>query len=314
MSEPSVTIESFLASSLKPVLSTRTYLLNKPCSRCHRGTNIRVNKPTCSHRICATCLASFEVLSGEGGRTNCPICSTYWFTLRSERCDIDENMPSDAESLLRIEKRSKEIEQRIYGNKNLWESTQSNYMIPPEFEGPHRQPTTSSDPGIQLRPTGTSFPTHDVSNMDPEDIGAEQSSNEFDRLELRVKEQWRMFCEGLNETEANLLVPLDTLERPRPQLKIKSDNPTEKGAPFELEGTESRPNSSSTAGIASREETEEPGIPARELGYQVPFIPPSPHSEPIENVLWPALFLISIYLAFELAAVVVMPSILAFWR
>ena len=119
MAEETTTLQDFLNFNLKPVLSSRLYLLNKPCSLCHLGTNILVNKPTCSHRICSTCLARFETGTNKGSSVECPTCSTYWFTLQPGSGDPDGNVPSDTDLFRRIVQRSKEIERRICGGEDF---------------------------------------------------------------------------------------------------------------------------------------------------------------------------------------------------
>lgn len=115
MAEEITTLKDFLNFNLRPVLSSRVYLLNKPCSLCHLGTNIRVSKPTCSHRICSTCLARFEHGTNKGKSVECPTCSTYWFTLQTDSGNPDENVPAGTDLFRHIIQRSKEIERQICG-------------------------------------------------------------------------------------------------------------------------------------------------------------------------------------------------------
>ncbi|KAK7188554.1 hypothetical protein PSPO01_05187 [Paraphaeosphaeria sporulosa] len=104
MPNQSITLEDFIFSKIRTVQSKRTYLLDKPCTRCHHSTNLRVHLPTCSHRICSACLAGFESSHQTHGPIACPTCSTYWFTL-----------PSDLE----IGKRSKVSESQSPEEKNM---------------------------------------------------------------------------------------------------------------------------------------------------------------------------------------------------
>ena len=121
MAEENTTFAEFLDSSLRPVLSTRPYLLNKPCSLCHSETNIRVHKQNCSHRVCSTCLAQLETRRIEGSPTKCPICSTYWFTLQSGPCHTNHNILGEKTDLSsHIAQRSKEIEFKICGASNIY--------------------------------------------------------------------------------------------------------------------------------------------------------------------------------------------------
>lgn len=213
MADQTTTLKDFLSFDLRPVLSSRLYLLNKPCSLCHLGTNIRVSKPTCSHRICSTCLARFENGTNEEKSVECPTCSTYWFTLQPGSGHPDGNVPPGTDLFLHIVQRSKEIERQICGGEDFSlpskirkESTQKSDSKADE----HLGHTTDLSADTTTLPQG--FP----GNNRKTDLQDRHSGSSKAQVEVRVPEEPGIICRNLITNDKAIETPI-----------IKQNFPTE---------------------------------------------------------------------------------------
>ncbi|KAF2440408.1 hypothetical protein P171DRAFT_489123 [Karstenula rhodostoma CBS 690.94] len=300
MSDQSTTLEHFIYSSTKTVQATRAYLLDKPCARCHRSTNIRVNLPTCSHRICSACLAGFESSQGSLGPIVCPACSAYWFTLPS---------------VPKIEKRGKEIGHQTPGNAEAEKSmptwTIDNLWLP--------QNSTLSNEASALP---KSF-THDsLDNSDVSFTGTvgEVGSEDLDFEILRVQEQWKTFCAGQDGTIADAQSqqlrnghyhPVPPVQS---QPEINQNKEIKEECVFELEATEIRTNKSSMAEMASQN-LEQPPIRDQEVVTDTSQIEESlstialaADKQAIKPIYSLAILLIMVYIVFEFVSGLVLAA------
>ncbi|KAF9735069.1 hypothetical protein PMIN01_06474 [Paraphaeosphaeria minitans] len=244
MSDQSTTLEDFISSNIKTVQSTRSYLLDKPCTRCHQSTNVRVHLPACSHRICSACLADFAGTHRPLGSVICPACSTYWFTLPSER---------------EMEKRSKKTEVQSSG------STKAERIMPTWSISTLWRPETSIS-SQQISDIPRSFAHNHLDGSDSCSTAtvSDGSSEDLDLQVLRVQGQWKFFCEGqdLAKTEAKMQAAVDGEYQPGPVQKSQAtfcqNKEMDEERLFELEATESRTQRASTTQTGSQNQGQPP--------------------------------------------------------
>lgn len=246
MCDSSKTLKHFVSSNIKTVQATRAYLLDKPCTRCHHSTNLRVHLPTCSHRICSACLASFENLHELPRAIICPTCSTYWFTLPS---------------VPKIENRSKESGYQIPGD-NKAEKSISTSSISSSWRLQN---------GSSLNEASTTPQTYDHDSLDAADVSSlgtvgGDCSGDLDLHILRVQEQWKTFCSGqdgaIPETQSQSMrnghCQSDSVRKYLPAFYDKNEHDDE--CVYELEAIESQTNSSCTAEMGSQNQGQTPVV------------------------------------------------------
>lgn len=185
MAERSKTLKEFSEPSLRTARATRPYMLDKPCVRCNRSTNIRVNLPTCSHRICSSCLADFESLAQNEGTVKCPACSTFWFSQQSNAPGNNGVALNNTELILGNGALS-----RAFARKSCTENLVSELDTATHVGNKYNREGCTSSNGIRdaVAEHGSSIP---VENPQEEDNPTMQ---ELALLNLRVQEHWKVFC------------------------------------------------------------------------------------------------------------------------
>lgn len=255
MPDQIITLERFIASNVRTVRATRTYLLNKPCTRCHHSTNLRVDLPTCSHRICSACLTKLKRSCVVAIPVACPTCSTYWFTLLPKIIKSNVDSLTNSRSVPGVDNRSKDSECHIHGDANFEESTPM-YSI-------HNM----SQAGNSTTSNGASHTPSLVESKSPRTSDVDSiGSAELESQISCVQGQWKAFCAGQDEAVAKVqsqalrngrsqrgsFLEAEHLFHPREDFK--------EGYVFELEDTESRASSSRETEMQSPKQSQPPII------------------------------------------------------
>lgn len=308
MTESGDTLDDFIASSLKPVLSKRIYLQDKPCARCHRGTNIRVNKSTCSHRICATCLAEYGVISGKSESIRCPACSTYWFTLHKSCFDVDNNVIPNTDLLLRIESRRETIKSQVFKQNEEEEKHEliSTYAQDFEDQQEPRRYQCLWEPTI--RPSEIAeYSSADKLRADSETTSHDQGDANWEDQVSLVQEQWKKFRAGL---ATGVDAPESSKGPIAQNVYLQSSTPSSESSDRQKIRNEKHVVGFSFAKIATETETERLRVPTEQEGHRSDLsASTSTQQERIQAAVLPGVLLVMVCFVLELVVNIVVGSV-----